>query len=248
MTERDMTPDDDADYRRSHVQRGGTYDARLAGNPFDAYMARWEAHWLARIVQRLHPQGVPRYLDFACGTGRITQVVAPLARESVGVDVSPSMLAVAREKCPSARFVQADLTSEEIDLGVFDLATSFRFLGNAQDELRDAALGAIARRLRPGAHLIVNSHCNPHALQALLHRATGGHHGMDLHHAKLTRTLRRRGLHVVARRPIGFWLYRSRLLADPAILSAPDTRERRFGAAWLARLAPDAIVVAQKRA
>lgn len=240
--------EDQADYRDSHASRGDSYDARLAGQPFDAYMARWEAWWLPRLVAQLHPEGVPRYLDFACGTGRITSIVAPLARESVGVDVSESMLSHARDKCPDTRFVKADLTREPLDLGTFDLSTSFRFLGNAQMELREAALDAITSRLRAGGHLIVNSHCNPLSLQALLHRATGGSHGMDLHYGKLVRLLRRHGLRVVARRPIGFWLYRSRLLADPAILDAPAARERRFGAAWLVRFAPDALIVARKEA
>ena len=87
------------DYRLSHLERGRSYDATLAETPFDAYMAAWERQHLARIVGRLFPTGVGRYLDFACGTGRVTSVVAPLARESVGVDISPSMLEAARERC-----------------------------------------------------------------------------------------------------------------------------------------------------
>ena len=102
MTEPHANLEEQGDYRDSHASRGDSYDARLAGQPFDAYMARWEAWWLPRLVARLHPDGVPRYLDFACGTGRITGIVAPLARESVGVDVSESMLSRARAKIPGA--------------------------------------------------------------------------------------------------------------------------------------------------
>jgi hypothetical protein len=71
---------------------------------------------------------------------------------------------------------------------------------------------------------------------------------MDLHHPKLARLLRAHGFEVVARHPIGFWLYRSRMLADPAIVDAPAAREHRFSAAALAAFAPDAIVVARRKA
>ena len=137
-------------YRQTHLDKGGVYDATIASDPFDAYMARWEASYLRQIVPEL-VQGGGRYLDFACGTGRITAIVAPLVRESVGVDLSESMLAEARPKCPATRFLQADLTREDVDIGQFDLATSFRFFGNAEHELRQAAIAAIAKRVRPRA-------------------------------------------------------------------------------------------------
>ena len=55
-------------------------------------MAKYEEEYLRDMIPRL-TRGGGRYLDFACGTGRITAIVAPLVGESVGVDVSESMLA-----------------------------------------------------------------------------------------------------------------------------------------------------------
>jgi len=236
----------DADYRASHARKGRDYDTTLAESPFDAYMARWEAHWLATMVRQLHPDGVPRYLDFACGTGRILSVVAPLAREAIGVDVSASMLDVARAKVPVARLVHADITREGVDLGTFDVATAFRFFGNAQDELRKAVLRALALRIRDGGHLIINSHRNPRSLAAMLDHATGGHQGMDLHYAKLRRMLAAHGFVVVGARPIGAWLWRSRLLATVRDDARAARLERRFGAAALVAVAPDAVIVARR--
>src|SRR4051794_14793106 len=100
-----------ADYRRSHLERGRSYDQTLAQSPFDHYMDEVERLRLQEIVRRLFPADIPRYLDFACGTGRITQLVAPMAREAIGVDVSPSMLEAARSKCSQAKFLLADLTT-----------------------------------------------------------------------------------------------------------------------------------------
>jgi SAM-dependent methyltransferase len=233
------------DYRLSHLQRGFDYDVRLATNAFDSYMAHAEAEWLSRTIQALYPGGVPRYLDFACGTGRITEIVAPLARESVGVDVSRTMLDVAAAKCSDVRFIEADATREPPDIGSFDLVTAFRFFGNAQDELRSAALRAIVSLLRPGGHLILNSHRNPFALAAVLNRATGGADDLDLHYFTLMRLLRSNGLEVIQVRAIGFWLFRSRMFAKADFRKA-NMRERLFTWRVFAPFSPDALLVGRK--
>lgn len=235
-----------ADYRRSHVERGPSYDATLDTNPFDVYMATWEAHWLANLVNALHGNDIPRYLDFACGTGRVTRIVAPYARESIGIDVSHSMLEVARTKCPRTRFIEADLTRTSLDLGKFDLLTSFRFFGNAQDTLRHEVLAAMARLLRPGGHLIVNNHRNPLSTSAVLHRITGGAHGMDLTYFKFRRMLERFGFALVKAQPIGFWLFRSAMQSSSGIIDAGARGERLFASRIYAPFAPDMILVARR--
>jgi SAM-dependent methyltransferase len=238
----------DDDYRASHLAKGGQYDASLAESPFDAYMSYWEGRRLPEVLGRFFPDGARRYLDFACGTGRITAQVAPSARESVGVDISPTMMAQAQQKCPRTQFHLADLTQDDPDLGQFDLITSFRFFGNAQDELREGALRAIAKRLTPDGHLVINSHRNPRALFARFARLTGADmSALDLHLPKLRALLARHGLRIAALQPIGAWMYRSRLMVstradDPLAVR----REARFGAPMFAPIAPDCIVVAKR--
>lgn len=237
------------DYRESHQQRGGCYDATIFSSPLDAYMDRWEATYLAQILPRLFPASIPRYLDFACGTGRITQRIAPHAVETYGIDVSQSMLDAAHKKCNAARFMCADLTRSTLDLGLFDLASAFRFFGNAQDELRSAALAAISRHLRPGGYLIINNHRNPRSLLGLWHRAgaDAAAPSLDLTHAKLKALLRRHGFEIAAQRAIGFWLYRFKLTTAACLESPAAARlERAFQHSMFARFAPDAVVVARK--
>ena len=236
----------DEDYRLSHLSRGGTYDATLAAAPFDAYMARAESRHLRRIVPTLFPSAPPRYLDFACGTGRITAAVAPLCAEATGVDISHDMLEQARRKCPTVRFMHADLTRSDVDLGSFDLVTAFRFFGNAQQSLRVAALDAIHRVLRPNGYLVINSHRNPHSLSALLHAATGGDGDMDLHYFKLRSLLRHCGFEVQQVLPIGAWMYRSKLLLTEHEPARSERLERWFRFAMFAPIAPDAVVVARR--
>ena len=248
MTKSEKTAADSAeDYRASHLKRGDSYDATLAAGPFDAYMARIEDEHLRRIVPVLFAQARPRYLDFACGTGRIISTVAPMCAEAVGVDISPSMLEQARPKTPTAQFVQADLTRADVDLGQFDLVTSFRFFGNAQHDLRLAVMKTLHRVLRSGGHLIINSHRNPHSLATLLHAATGGSFGgMDLHYFKLKSLLRDCGFAVAQVYPIGAWMYRYSIQGQQHEPQRAAQLERRFSSPIFAPVSPDVVVVARK--
>ena len=243
----DSSPESTTDYRTSHLARGADYDDALAAAPFDAYMARIERELLLQIVPGLFPGGVPRYLDFACGTGRVTETIAPLSDVSVGVDVSASMLARAKEKCPRARFVRHDVTRSPLQLEAFDLVSSFRFLGNAQPELRTAALRAIHGLLAPEGYLIVNNHRNPSSLHNVLLRLRGQTDGSDLTLRALDGLMSDIGFEVVRAYGIGLWVVRH-TLHRRAVLDGrwaprlePVSRAR-----GLARLCPDMIVVARR--
>lgn len=237
------------DYRNSHKGKGADYDETVLSTPFDAYMDRWEAHRLMPVLAHLFPNGIPRYLDFACGTGRITRRIESLAAESCGVDVSESMLGVARRKCPATRFVCADLTRCDLESGPFDLVTAFRFFGNAQDELRSAALVAINRRLRPGGYLVLNNHRNPISFLGLARRLATGADEMDLSHGKLRRLLREHGFEIANQCAIGFWIFRFKRATAELLESSRAARmENLFRSSWFVPLAPDALVVARKTA
>ena len=246
--DKDKDKADTADYRRSHLAVGNYYDQKLAADPFDAYMAFWEARYISEMLGKQFPAGVGRYLDFACGTGRVTQLIAPLARESVAVDISSTMLTEARAKCPGTEFHLGDITRQDMPIGQFDLASAFRFFGNAQDELRDLAMAAIAVRVRAGGYFLLNNHRNPHALFQWLHRLTGGAVDVDLHLPKMRALLIRHGFEIVRIRPIGAWMYRSRLMNVQRPESAACVwLERAFASAMLAPTAPDMVILARKR-
>ncbi len=109
----------------------------------------------------------PRYLDFACGTGRIVSAVEDLAAEVTGIDVSQSMLDRAQQRCARARFICRDITRDRVIEGEYDLITAFRFLTNAEEELRAAALSALRDRLADGGALLINTHGNPFSYRLL---------------------------------------------------------------------------------
>jgi SAM-dependent methyltransferase len=104
-------------------------------------------------------------LEVACGTGR---VLIPLVRagfEVTGLDGSPHMLDVVREKLAAAgtevtaraRLIEGDMRAFVID-AQFDLALlparSFAYLVARSDQL--AALQTIARHVRPGGLFVLD--------------------------------------------------------------------------------------------
>ncbi len=93
-------------------------------------------------------------LDAACGTGRHAAYLASLGHTVVGVDSSPGMLAVAREKIPQGEFHEAELDdlpleNESVDLVV--CAIALVHLPDIEQPFRE-----FARVLRPGGHLVVS--------------------------------------------------------------------------------------------
>ncbi len=234
------------DYRDTHLERGPTYDGRIENSPFDAFMARWEARHIEEILRARFPAGVGRHLDFACGTGRITAVVAPFTRETVGVDISPTMLEGARRKVPSARFVEGDITSRAFDLGRFDLITSFRFFGNAQDDLRSSVLRALRERLLPGGYLLINNHRNPLSIAALFGWIGNKKARPTLTSFHLRSLIERNGFRVVERRPIGTWMVRAKIMIAQGRAPEREERlERMFGSALFVPFAPDSVILAR---
>lgn len=110
-----------------------------------------EPHGEVEFVQRFRPA---RVLDAGCGTGRVAVELARRGVEVVGVDVSASMLATARELGPDVEWVCEDLA--DLDLGRrFDVVV---MAGNVVLFTPPGTTGAVvagcARHLAPGGVLI----------------------------------------------------------------------------------------------
>jgi predicted TPR repeat methyltransferase len=148
-------------YRESHKQAGfGRHYEKDIYAPGSADASLWtlEKERLADVCDR-HLAGSARYLDFACGTGRILAALADRFDSAEGVDISDEMLAAAREKGAPARLVLGDLTREPNLVGTdYDLITAFRFFSNAEAELREAAMAVLAAKLASDGMLIFNIH------------------------------------------------------------------------------------------
>jgi SAM-dependent methyltransferase len=102
----------------------------------------------------LAPLPPGRALDAACGTGRHAKRLAELGHEVVGVDVSPEMLAIAREAVPGATFHEGDLRALDEPDASFGVVVCGLALAHLPD--LDAGVAELARVLEPGGRLITS--------------------------------------------------------------------------------------------
>ena len=91
----------------------------------------------------MHKLRPARTLDVACGTGFLTR---HLRGSVTGLDQSDRMIEIARERMPSAEFVQADAVPLPFADGSFDRVFTGHFYGHLDAAEREAFL-AEARRV-----------------------------------------------------------------------------------------------------
>lgn len=150
-------------YRESHVGSGcgerydASHAAKMDGYIWDALIKDYLNTQFARSVEN----GATRYLDFACGTGRVLEVGSQHFLNSTGIDVSEDMLSVARSRVPEATILCGDVTKGPLASDKqFDCVSLFRFLLNAERELCMEVLHWLAEHMPPGGILIANNHMN----------------------------------------------------------------------------------------
>ena len=141
-------------------------------------------------------------LDLGTGTGRMLELLAPLADRAVGVDQSPAMLNVARARLEGAgaRGVilrQGDIYALPVEADGQDLVVIHRVLHYLDDPAR--ALREAARVTRPGGRLIVVDFA-PHAHEFL--REEHAHRRLGFSAQEIADFMREAGLDLIEHRDL----------------------------------------------
>jgi len=159
------------DYRDSHTAKGygKFYDNDLfKEGTFGYEIWQKEKVILEDIVTRYTNAG--RYLDFACGTGRVLSALEDYFDEAIGLDISEDMQNIAKQKIKKATLICGDATkNDQLVSGKFNCISAFRFFLNAQESLRHDALKFITNKLEnENAVFIFNIHGNVYSTRWFL--------------------------------------------------------------------------------
>jgi SAM-dependent methyltransferase len=143
------------------------YDERRFGGRSGEWV---NARELGFALSLLPPAG--RVLDLACGTGRLSRVLAARSYQVVGADYSTEMLAHARND-NTANYVRADAFHLPFSDQTFDAVCALRFAFHYPD--LGPFLQEARRVLRPGGALVFDTYrWSPRALLGISSRAWGG--------------------------------------------------------------------------
>ncbi|GHJ60323.1 hypothetical protein NOK12_28410 [Nocardioides sp. OK12] len=137
--------------RAAYAAVAGPYAERFSGELDDLPFERW---LLERVVQAA--DGLP-VVDAGCGPGHVTAHLAGLGADARGLDLTPEMVAQARERHPGVRYETGDLRRlmrPESAAGWGAVLAWHSLTHLAGSELPDA-VAALARPLAPGKVLLV---------------------------------------------------------------------------------------------
>ena len=100
-----------------------------------------------------------RVLDLGCGTGLLLALAQARGATVTGLDVTPGLLEIARDRLPTAELWQADICSLPFGDAQFDVVTGVNVFQFASDP--PASLAEAARVVRPGGLVAIGMFAAP---------------------------------------------------------------------------------------
>jgi ubiquinone/menaquinone biosynthesis C-methylase UbiE len=115
------------------------------------------------VIERLVTAG-STYLDVGCGSGMALQLAAARGATVAGIDAAEALVAIARERVPSADLRVGELETLPFPDGAFDVVTGFN---SFQYAARPAHALAEAKRVaKKGATIVIATWTTPDRTQA----------------------------------------------------------------------------------
>ena len=151
-------------FKTYHFMRGASDQARgrvARHAPEEVWRARDYAELHEGLNRRDYREGLrcsgvragSVVLDLGCGPGGFCRLAADAGALVTGLDASPAMIEIARERVPEARFDVGDMQRLPYARDAFDVVTAFSSLQFTADPL--AVLADVRRVARPGASVFI---------------------------------------------------------------------------------------------
>jgi ubiquinone/menaquinone biosynthesis C-methylase UbiE len=115
------------------------------------------------VKKYLQPNTSDVMLDFGCGIGRLTEILAPFSRRIVGVDFSSKMIETANDKRQANNTAYHYLSNAQLPFEDQEFSKIFTFwvlAHNADDQVINYLI-QFRRLLSPNGHILLFEHIRP---------------------------------------------------------------------------------------
>jgi SAM-dependent methyltransferase len=118
----------------------------------------------AEVLRRLEVGPGVRLLDLGCGSGCAARMAADLGGLVTGIDITPELIAIARERVPGGDFRVGGIDALPFTDASFDLAVGFNAFQFAGDPA--GAMCEARRVVRPGGRVAASTFAEPERNQS----------------------------------------------------------------------------------
>jgi len=124
----------------------------------------WGVPVYRRVLERISVRSHGRLLDVGCGAGRFCRMAADRGARVSGIDATPALIEIARERIPDGDFHIGDMEQLPWSSDAFDVVTGFNSFFIAADIVN--ALAEARRVARPGAPVAMTVFGRPERCQS----------------------------------------------------------------------------------
>jgi SAM-dependent methyltransferase len=146
VTEPDFLRTTRASYDAVAADYAERFRSELTARPLDRAM-------LAGFAELVQAAGAGPVADIGCGTGRVTAHLNGLGLPVFGVDLSPQMVAVARQAHPGLRFEVGSMLALDLPDGTLGGILAWYSIIHIPQERLPEVFAEFHRVLAPGGHL-----------------------------------------------------------------------------------------------
>jgi SAM-dependent methyltransferase len=137
-----------AAYDAVAVDYAERFSGELAAKPLDRAL-------LSAFAERVQAAGAGPVADVGCGPGHVTAHLHSLGLTAFGVDLSPAMVALARQAHPGLRFDEGSMTALDLADGALGGIVALYSTIHLPPQQLPEAFAEFRRVLAPGGHLLI---------------------------------------------------------------------------------------------